>query len=120
LYRYDLDDERLGMRLGDAVCEALRGVTLTGGTYGECLAEVAAQMGAWVEREDWAGAAKGRWGGGDGRCGAGEGTGDGWGGKGGGKQHRAFVAGFVESMVVWGKTMDRAKARVAEAAAVAK
>ena len=111
----DLDDERLGMRLGDDFCAALKKAKLTGTTYGGCLAELATQMREWVDEEDWEGGAKGRWGGGDGRCGAGEGTGDGWGGKGGGKAHRAFVEGFVESMVLWGKTMQRAKAMVAAA-----
>ena len=113
----DLDDERFGMRLTGAVCDALRATTLTGATYGECLGEIATQMRLWVEREDWEGRAKERWGGGDGRCGDGSGSGDGWGGKGGGQQHRAYVEGFVEGMVVWGKTIDRAKARMAAAAA---
>ena len=50
----DLDVERNGMIMTDDFCEALRRVTLTGRSYSECFAELAAKLpGAWPEAPGW-------------------------------------------------------------------
>lgn len=50
----DLDAERNGMILTDDFCGALRAIRLSGATYHECFAEIAAALpAAWMPQADW-------------------------------------------------------------------